>query len=110
MGESSFDFWHLPLESFAALTLLMIGTYATRVLGYLVVSRFNLGDRLDRFLHHVPGAVFAALVAPMVVRGTPVEWAAAGVALVVMLYSKSLPLAILGGVICAAAVRWSGLA
>lgn len=42
-------------------------TYATRIGGFLLLSRASLSGRLGPWLHYVPGAVLIAIVAPSIV-------------------------------------------
>jgi len=79
-------------------------TYATRLGGYLVVSRLHQGPRTRRFLEHLPGCTFAALSAPIVFQGGPPEWAAAAATvLIARLTGQVLP-ALAAGV----ALVWAG--
>ena len=62
-----------------ALTIMMAAaaTYATRIGGHLVVSRFSsLGPRVEAALDAVPVAVLTAIVAPAFVSGGWIEVAA----------------------------------
>ena len=76
---------------FLTLVALMVGTYSTRLLGFVFVQKINASARLDKYLHHVPGAVFMALIAPMLVSASMAERSAAIVAALVMIVSRSLP-------------------
>ena len=55
-------------------------TYATRIGGHLVLSRFRrIHPRVEAGLNAVPAAVLTTLVAPAATMGGPVEWAALAV-------------------------------
>lgn len=61
-------------------------TYATRIGGHLVLSRFGrLNARLEAALDSVPAAVMTAIVAPMALATGPLETIAAGIAVVAAL-------------------------
>ncbi len=56
-------------------------TYATRIGGHLVLSRFGrLNPRLEAALDAVPAAVMTAIVAPMALATGPMESVAAAIA------------------------------
>ena len=52
--------------------------------GFWLARRMTPGPFLRAWLENLPGAVFAALVAPMVVGAGPAGWIAAGVGFVAM--------------------------
>lgn len=83
------------------LTILAMGavTYATRVSGWLVFRRIPPGPRLRAWLEHLPGALFAALVAPMVLEAGPAGWAGAVAAFAAMRMSGQFPVAIVAGMV-----------
>ena len=66
---------------FLALVLMGIAAYSTRAAGIWVMGRVRLGPFADAFLRNTPGAVLMALLAPMLIRGGPAEWAGASVTL-----------------------------
>ena len=76
----------MSTDAEAVLTILLMGlaTYATRVGGLLLVRRFKPGPFLEAWFSHVPGAVFAALVAPAVWQAGPPGWAGAAVGFAAM--------------------------
>ena len=75
------------------MTLLILGaglaTYATRIGGYLLVSRMkNIPPRVEAALNAVPAAVLTSLVAPAFFSGgydTQIAMAVAAVAVIVMI-------------------------
>jgi uncharacterized membrane protein len=72
-------------------------TYATRAGGFWLASRLRPGPFFRAWLEHLPGAVFAALVAPMVLGAGPAGWLAAGAAFAAMRWSGQFVAAILVG-------------
>ncbi len=51
------------MDAYAVILGMALVTYATRALAIFLLSR-RLPPALERFLGHIPAAVFAALVAP----------------------------------------------
>lgn len=51
----------------ATILAMAVVTYATRVGGFLLLSKSMLEGRVGQLLHYVPGAVLIAIVAPSVV-------------------------------------------
>jgi uncharacterized membrane protein len=95
----------LPILLIGALAL---GTYATRVGGYLALSRMNrLHPRLEAALDAVPAAVMTAIVAPIATSGV----AEALASLVMAAASLRLPIhaALLIGVGAVVLLRAFGL-
>lgn len=63
-----------------------IATYATRIGGHLVLSRFErVHPRVEAALDAVPAAVLTTLVAPALLTAGPAEWAAVAVVVLVSL-------------------------
>lgn len=95
--------------TFDAPTLLAIlgmalATYATRLGGWLAVRRFAVAGRWRAALEAVPGAVLAAVIAPMALATGPAESAAA--ALTVLAALRLPPLAAVAiGVLSVVAFR-----
>ena len=84
------------MTSTSLLAILAMGlvTYATRAGGFWLASRLRPGPVLRAWLEHLPGAVFAALVAPMVLGAGPAGWVAAAGAFATMRWSGQFVLAI----------------
>lgn len=74
-------------------------TYGTRVSGWLLFRRIPPGPRLRVWLEQLPGALFAALVAPMVLEAGPAGWAGAVAAFAAMRVSGQFPAAIVAGMV-----------
>lgn len=80
-------------------------TYATRAGGLWLMSRVPLGAKAASFLRHLSGCVLVALVVPEAARGDLAAVCGLVAALVAMLATRRMPLAMLCGVVTAAAVR-----
>lgn len=80
-------------------------TYASRLGGFLLLAGVEPGPRLSRILNQIPGATFAALIAPMVVQGGPVEWAGAGITVLAYRLFGQVLAAVLCGVAAVALAR-----
>ena len=74
-------------------------TYLTRVGGPLLLARVTLSPRLDAWLARIPGAVIMSIVAPAVFGSGPAELIAGGVTLLAAWKTRSLPLAMVAGVL-----------
>ncbi|HYE00619.1 MAG TPA: AzlD domain-containing protein [Alphaproteobacteria bacterium] len=69
--------WWSPLLILA----MGVATYATRAGGLVLIKRMRLSPFVETWLGQIPGAVFIALVAPMVLRAGPPGWIAAALTL-----------------------------
>jgi len=69
----------MSVDSQVLLAILGMGlaTYAVRASGFFLVQRLPRSRFLDGFLHHLPGAMFVALVTPPVLSGGPATWGGA---------------------------------
>lgn len=87
----------------ATLWIILAGalvTYATRVGGHLVLSRFeHVHPRVEAGLNAVPAAVLTTLVAPAALGAGPVEWAALVLAGAVSLRGGLLPMFLVGAAV-----------
>jgi uncharacterized membrane protein len=72
-------------------------TYATRGGGYWLAGRLRPTPFLAAWLGQLPGAVFAALVAPMVATAGPAGWVGAVAGFALMRWTGRFVLAMLGG-------------
>ena len=95
----------------ALLVILLMGavTYATRAGGFWLARRVNPGPVMRAWLEQLPGAVFAALVAPMVAGAGPPGWVAAAIGFVAMRFTGQFFLAVAVGVGVFLLVRSAGL-
>ncbi len=86
-----------------ALSLLTIcgmaaATYASRAAGLLLMSRVSPGPRLTRFMHAIPGAILASIVAPSALASGPAEAVSTAVTALTAWRFGNLPLAMCAGV------------
>jgi uncharacterized membrane protein len=87
------------------IVLMALATYATRMGGLWLASRFDLFERAGAWLDQIPGAILVSLVAPTILMGGPVEVLAALAVVIVSLRTGSLPAAMLTGVGTVLALR-----
>lgn len=73
-------------------------TCLTRFLGFWLVTRFQLSRRFETWLSYLPGTVLIAIVAPALSEGGLAEAVAAGATALIVLRSRNLLLAMLGGI------------
>ena len=62
--------------SLLAIAGMAAATYASRAAGLMLMSRLSPGPRLTRFMHAIPGAILASIVAPSALTSGPAEAAA----------------------------------
>jgi uncharacterized membrane protein len=93
-----------------AIVAMGLVTYATRAGGFWLASRLQPGPFLRAWLEHLPGAVFAALVAPMVATAGPAGLLGAAASFAVMRLSGQFVLAIVVGLAGYLLGQWLGLA
>lgn len=74
-------------EGLLAILLMGLATYATRIGGFILIRRFRPGPFLEAWFGHVPGAVFAALVAPAVWQAGLPGWISAAMGFLAMRWS-----------------------
>jgi uncharacterized membrane protein len=83
--------------SLLAILLMGAATYATRAGGFWLARRLRPGPLMRAWLEHLPGAVFAALVTPMVIGAGSAGWLAAAAGFAAMRRTGGFLLAILVG-------------
>ncbi len=74
-------------------------TYLTRISGFYLVSRIKVSGRSEAFLNAIPGAVLVSIVAPVVLASGPAESIASLVTVLTAWKSRSLPLAMIIGIV-----------
>lgn len=97
-------------DSLIAILLMAAATYATRAGGFWLARRLTPGPVLRAWLEQLPGAVFAALVAPMVAGAGLPGWIAAGLGFAAMRLTGQFLLAVVVGVGAYLLARQIGLA
>ncbi len=100
------------MDTLAVIVGMGIVTYATRAPAVVLLSR-RLPAGLERFLTHIPAAVFAALLAPPLfapqgVLAPGVEAVAALPAAIVAWWTRRVPPTILAGMAGYWLIRWLG--
>ncbi|MGB3502197.1 MAG: AzlD family protein [Mesorhizobium sp.] len=86
-----------------------LATYATRIGGHLILSRFDrVHPRIEAGLNAVPAAVLTTLFAPALVNGGIAEVIAMIVAAAIALRTSIMPM-FLGGAFVLVALRYLGL-
>ncbi len=84
-------------EVYGLIVTLGLITYATRIGGHLILSRFDrLNPRVEAALDAVPAAVMTAIVAPMALVTGPLESIAAAIAIIAALWLSMHATLILG--------------
>ncbi len=84
--------------SLATILGMAVATYASRAAGLMLMSRISPGPRLTRFMHAIPGAILASIVAPSALAAGPAEAAATAVTALTAWRFGNLPLAMCAGV------------
>jgi uncharacterized membrane protein len=95
---------------FAAAILAMTAvTYVTRISGFWLMSHVPVTPRIRKMLEALPGAVVAATVTPIIVRGGGTAMLAVAAAVAIMIVRRNELLALAGGLGVAALVRFAAL-
>lgn len=86
-----------------------LATYATRIGGHLILSRFEkVHPRVEAGLDAVPAAVLTTLVAPAVMNAGPAELIALAVAALVSLRTGMLTMFLVGAAVLIALRQFIG--
>tara|TARA_R110002049_G_scaffold207491_1_gene378024 strand:- start:217 stop:510 length:294 start_codon:yes stop_codon:yes gene_type:complete len=85
---------------------LALGTFGIRFAGVLLGHSLPAHGGWARALRALPGCLIVSLVAVLLLGGGPFEWLAGLAAATVALLTRSLPLTMLVGVGCVAALRF----
>jgi uncharacterized membrane protein len=100
----------MDAASLAAILAMAAVTYACRAGGFWLATRLRPTPFVEAWLQELPGAVFAALIAPMVVSAGPAGWVAAAVGFALMRWSGQFLVALAGGLaVYVALVRLAGM-
>lgn len=87
----------MSAASFLVILVMALATYLTRIGGWLLFRRVSPGPRLSAWLEALPGALFAALVAPMAVEAGAAGWVGAAAAFAAVRLGGPFLLAIAAG-------------
>lgn len=93
------------LATLAAILGMALVTFAARAGGLWLTSHVTPSPRVAAGLHHAPGAVLAAILAPALLAGGAHAALAGTVVVLVAARTRSFPLATLAGVAAAWALR-----
>lgn len=96
----------LDASVLAAIIGMAAATYATRAGGYVLFRLLRPPPVVRTALTYIPGALFVSYVVPALAAGGRQQWVGAAATLVLMLATRRLTVAILGGTAAAWAV-WS---
>lgn len=92
-------------ETAAAIALMGVVTYLTRVGGMWLLGLMNKTTTLQRFLNHLSGSILAALTVSVALGGDWARFAGVIAAGVVMLSTRRALLALVAGTLFTAIVR-----
>lgn len=87
----------MSATSLTAILAMGLATYACRAGGFWLATRLRPTPFVEAWLQELPGAVFAALIAPMVVNAGPAGWIAAAVGFGLMRWTGEFLVALTGG-------------
>ena len=90
----------------AAIFGMALATFATRAGGYFIFRAARPPQVVRDMLAYVPGALFVSYVVPALVSGGLQQWVGAAATLTIMLLTRQVALAILGGT-AAAWIIWA---
>jgi uncharacterized membrane protein len=93
----------LSWPTLAAILAMAAATYLCRAGGYALLRATRTPPFVEAMLRHLPGALFAAYVAPAMVGGGVIAWTGAAAVVAVQLATRNMGLAIVAGV----AVVWA---
>ena len=99
---------HDPLGYAIVIVVMTVVVYITRAGGFWLIGRVKIGPQLARMLDALPGAIIAATIAPLLLRGGVSAFCAVGVALFVMIVVRKDFAAVAAGLATAALVRAAG--
>jgi uncharacterized membrane protein len=92
-------------ESLAVILAMAVLTFGTRIGGFWIMRLMPVTPTLEAFLRYLSGSVLVAILAPAVLDGGAPAVAAVLVAVLVMVPTRNMLLAMAGGVTAAAVLR-----
>lgn len=92
-------------QAFTAILVMALVTYLTRVGGFWLMGLVPEGGFVRRWLHHLPGAVVIAILAPMALQGGWAAPLAIAAAVALGMLRMSALIATFGAVALVAALR-----
>ena len=85
-------------EVLLAILAMAVVTYACRAGGYAILRQIRTPPFVDRMLAHLPGALFAAYVAPALVSGGIAAWIGALATIVAQRLGGPMVVAVAAGI------------
>lgn len=89
----------MPGDPILAILGMAVVTMAIRAGGFLLADRLPANGFVAAWMHHLPGAVLASLIAPAIVSGGPAEWIAAAATAAAWLLTRNLLPAMAAGIL-----------
>ncbi|MBV6898211.1 AzlD family protein [Xanthomonas euvesicatoria] len=86
----------IDIATFYAIALMAVGTYLTRILGYLALRNRTLSPRTRHVLESVPGCVLISVIAPSFVSSRPADLIALAITLAAACRLSILPTVLIG--------------
>jgi uncharacterized membrane protein len=83
----------------AAIVLMALATFATRAGGLWLLGRITISPKVESGLQYLPGTILISLVAPCIFDGSVANPIAAVASVAVAARTRSLPLAMVTGVV-----------
>lgn len=80
-------------------------TYLSKAGGLWLLTRVDVGERVEAALEVLPGAIVVAVAGPELAAGGPAEWLAGGVVAAVAWRTENIFLALVAGVGAVVAFR-----
>jgi uncharacterized membrane protein len=96
-------------EVLLAILAMALVTYACRAGGYAILRNIRTPPFVDRMLTHLPGALFAAYVAPALVSGGLAAWIGALATIVAQRAGGPMVVAVAAGIAGIWAAQAAGL-
>jgi uncharacterized membrane protein len=96
-------------EVLLAIQAMALVTYPCRAGGYAILRNIRTPPFVDRMLNHLPGALFAAYVAPALVSGGLAAWIGALATIVAQRAGGPMVLAVAAGIAGLWAAQAAGL-
>lgn len=98
----------IDTATLATIALMAVGTYLTRILGYVALRGRVLSPRLRYVLDCVPGCVLLSVIAPAFVSERPADLLALAITVVAACRLSLLPTVIIGIVATGGLRYWLG--
>lgn len=109
MPEWSEQWFGLSWGALAAITGMMLATYACRAGGFWLMQHVPLTARVRRGLNALPGSIVVATVVPLALRGGFPAIIGIGCAFIVMARLRNELIALIAGLLAVTLARAAGL-